>query len=132
MTEHAREAPEGNFDPSGQKHPDKYQRDLNPETFAGQNFGLEGPHFEKDAPTGDTFKELYAMLPDLNKDDLRALPILPEGVRLEQGATYIDLSNLEQGEFTATSDMTVQPGTYIVPKSEVDFELWNRLRNAIV
>lgn len=68
----------------------------------------------------------------MTNDELRGLPVLPIGVRLEQGATYIDLQNLEQGEFSATSDMTVQEDTYIVPKSEVDYELWNRLRSITV
>ena len=120
------------YDPSGQKHPDNYQNDLNPETFAGENFGLEGPNYGKSAPSAETLKELHEMLPQFTNDELKQIPVLPVGVRLQQGATYLDLGSLEQGEFTATSDMTVQPGTYLVPKSEVPYDLWNRLPAASV
>ena len=127
MTEHAFEARQGIHDQTGKKHPDEYQNDLNPNTFAGQN-NPDGPHPERDAPGGDKIKALHDMLPDLTTDQLRELVVLPEGTTLEQGAVYIDLKNLPQGEFKATSDMTVKPGSYIVPKSEVDYELWNYLR----
>jgi hypothetical protein len=59
---------------------------------------------------------------------LKQLPILPAGTRLEQGATYLDLNDRQAGEFTARSDMIVEEGQLIVPKTEVDHQLWNRLR----
>ena len=55
------------------------------------------------------------------------IPVLPQGSRLEQGATYIDLNNLERGEFTATGDMEAGPDNWYVPKTEVPYEIWNGL-----
>ena len=61
-------------------------------------------------------------------------PVLPAGSRLEQNATYIDLRDPDRQEFTAMSGMEAGPDTWYVPKSEVPYELWNRLlgvRNVI-
>lgn len=53
--------------------------------------------------------------------------MLPRGSRLEQGATYIDLAKDAPEEFTATGDMEATTDNYSVPKSAVDYTLWNRL-----
>jgi len=34
----------------------------------------------------------------------------------------------DRREFKATASMEVEAGKLIVPKSEVDYQLWNRLR----
>ena len=60
--------------------------------------------------------------------ELKLLRTLPTGSRLEQGATYIDLRNLEVGESTATGEMHAGPNNWIVAKKEVPYELWKRLR----
>ena len=46
---------------------------------------------------------------------------------MEQGATYIDLTNLDLGEFTATGDMQVSPSNRIVAKKTVPYPPGNRL-----
>lgn len=99
--------------------------DLRPENLAGENHGLTDP-----AGYGETaydVKDLYGTLADLTNDELRSIPIMPLGSRLEQGAKYIDLRHLEQGEFTATADMLADEDHYYVPKKLVDYVLWNRL-----
>jgi hypothetical protein len=60
-------------------------------------------------------------------DDLKQIRVLPEGARLQQGATYIDLNDLDQGEFTATGDMEAGRENYYVAKDEVHYLLWNLL-----
>jgi hypothetical protein len=116
------------YDP-GDKHPPKYQGDLNPDAAAGINFGSVGPYPERDNPrTAYDVKEAHRLLHELTDDQLTQIPILPEFSRLEQDATYIDLADPDRKEFTATSGMAVRPGGLIVPKSEVDQQLWNRLR----
>lgn len=55
---------------------------------------------------------------------------VPSGGRsrhLQQGAMYIDLEHLEQGEFVAEANMIAESGHCYVPKREVDYVLWNRL-----
>jgi len=116
------------YDPST-KHPPEYQRDLNPDAAAGINYGSVGPHPEKDNPrTAYDVKEAHRLLRDFTDDQLKQIPILPVGSRLEQDATYLDLADPDRREFKATSGMDAGPGRLIVPKSEVDYQLWNRLR----
>ena len=60
-------------------------------------------------------------------DDLKQILVQPEGARLKQGATYVDLNDLERGEFTATGDMTAGPDNWYVAKDNVHYNLWNLL-----
>jgi len=116
------------YDPSD-KHPPEYQKDLNPNAAAGINYGLVGPHPEKGNPrTAYDAKEAHRLLVDFTDDQLKQIPVLPAGSRLEQDATYIDLADPDRKEFKATSDMEAGPDSLLVPKSEVDYQLWNRLR----
>ena len=115
------------YDPSD-KHPPEYQQDLNPDAAAGINYGLVGPHPEKDNPrTAYDVKEAHRLLNGYTDDQLKQIPILPAGSRLEQDATYIDLADPDHKEFKATSGMSAGPESLLVPKSEVDYQLWNRL-----
>ncbi len=104
-----------------------YQADLNPHPFAGENHGMQGPHPEKDARSAYDIKELHGQLADLTDAELKDIEIMPEGARLAQGAKYIDLRRLDHGEFAALGNMTAGPDNYYVPKSETDYQLWNRL-----
>src|SRR3954466_3126020 len=114
------------YDPST-KHPPEYQQDMNPDAAAGINYGKVGPHPEKDRHRmAHDVKEAHRLLEGFTDDLLKQIPILPEGSRLEQDATYMNLA--DRKEFTATSGMEVGAGNLIVPKSEVDYQLWNRLR----
>lgn len=116
------------YDPSD-KHPPEYQHDLNPHAAAGINYGLVGEHPEKADPrTAYDVKEAHRRLHEFTDDLLKQIPILPRGTRLEQDATYLDLTDPDHREFTATSGMEAGPGQLLVPKSEVDYQLWNRLR----
>jgi hypothetical protein len=66
-------------------------------------------------------------MPGSASGDLKQIPVVPEGSRLEQNATYIDLMAATPQEFTATGSMEAGGGHRHVPKSEVPYELWNRL-----
>ncbi len=107
--------------------PEEYREDLTPHNMAGMNYGLAGPNPARDAPTALDIKEAHERLEGFTDDELRQIPILPEGSRLAQGATYIDLCNSEATEFTARGGMEAGDGNWYVPKSEVDYQLWNRL-----
>jgi hypothetical protein len=67
------------------------------------------------------------MLEGITDDGLKQIPVLPDGARLEQGATYIDLRDPHRREFTATGDMVAERDHWYVAKDSVDYELWNRL-----
>lgn len=105
----------------------EFDADLHPNAGAGLNHGMDGPHPEKAGRTAADIKDLHGLLPNLTNDELRRLEVVPSGSRLQQGAVYIDLRQLKQGEFAARGDMEAGPGTDYVMKKEVDYVLWNRL-----
>jgi len=61
--------------------------------MAGRNVAGQGPDPAHDgtARTAYEVKAVHRQLNDLTDDELKTVPILPEGTRLQQGATYIDL-----------------------------------------
>ena len=111
----------------GQQHPEAWREDLNPNRMAGQNIGLDNPHPEQTARTAYDLKEAHRMLEGITDLGLKQIPVLQEGARLEQGATYIDLRDAHRREFTAIGDMVAGRDNWYVPKDAVDYELWNRL-----
>jgi hypothetical protein len=119
-----RDGPEG-------RHAGGALHDLNPNPDAGQNFGLVGRHPEKDPAAHRTaydHKEAHRLLSGFTDDVLKQIPVLSPGTRLEEGATYLDLADPDREEFTASFGLSVQDDQVIVPKSEVHYEHWNRLR----
>jgi len=110
------------------KHPEPYQQDLNPDASKGVNWGDVGPHPEKQSPrTAHDIKDLHNAFRDMPDEELERIPILPSGSRLEANATYISLKDSQRREFTAEGNEEVAEDDWVVPKSEVDYELWNRL-----
>ena len=126
-SEYVKEQESHSVTPLEQLDRDDFDKDLRPDEFAGENSGADSAQNEKDAPSAYEFKELHGKFPQLDNADLKNIPILPAGTRLDQGATYLDLNNLEKGEYSAVSNETVGENDYIVPKKEVDYLLWNRL-----
>lgn len=110
----------------GDQHPKEYRDDLNPNPLAGQNT-MAADQKEKNAPTAYDVKEIHQQFQGFTDDDLKRIPVLPAGMRLQQGATYVDLQDEQLKEFSARGDMEAGEGNYYVPKSEVDYQLWNRL-----
>jgi hypothetical protein len=101
--------------------------DLTANDRAGMNQGMEGQHPEWYGRSGASIKELHTRLADLTNDQLKQLVILPEGSRLKQGAKYLDLERLDQGEFVATAGMSVEPGQQLIAKHNTDYLLWDHL-----
>src|SRR5262245_10284226 len=113
-----------NDEPQG---PEPYHHERNPEA-AGPNVARIGPHPEKHhSLTAYDVKEAHRQLVDWTDEELKQVPLMPVGARLEPGATYVDLREPARREFTATGDMHVPSDGLYVPKSEVDFRTWNRL-----
>ena len=104
---------------------DEFDKDLNPNPMAGQNTGVESiqpGRFERTAMDIDKLQHL-----EFSDDELKQIPILKAGTRLQQGATYINLNDPEREEFTGVGDMTVDSNSLIVPKDQVGYLIWNRL-----
>ncbi|MEB3357066.1 MAG: hypothetical protein VKK04_10085 [Synechococcales bacterium] len=107
---------------------DQWQQDLNPNPGAGQNIGPSGEQPGRFHRTARDIKDLHDRLGSFSTDELEQIPVLEPGTRLEQGATYLNLNDPGRQEFTAMGDMVVEATNYLVPKSEVGYVLWNRLR----
>ena len=107
---------------------EQYDADLRPGHGAGVNDGIAAPHPEKDGATAYDHKGAHDRLGSFTDDDLKQITVVPEGSRLEQGATYLDLMDPEGKEFTALGGQVAGPDHLYVAKSEVDYEIWNRLR----
>jgi hypothetical protein len=82
------------------------------------------------ARTAFDVREAHRQLVDWSDDDLRQVPLLPAGARLEQGATYVDLRDPARREFAATGEMQVPSDGLYVPRTEVDDRTWHRLLGA--
>lgn len=109
------------------RHPERWEHDLNPQHMAGQNVGRASVEQELNLPSAFDVKPVHRRLRDLNDEELKQIPILPAGARLQQGATYIDLRDQRCEEFTALGGMVADSGHFYVPKDQVPYPLWNRL-----
>lgn len=111
----------------GEQHPEEWRKDLNPDALAGQNDGRGEPEAIGDAITAHDLKGVHRQFHGFTDDELKRIPLLQQGARLKQGATYVDLQDPGLHEITATGDMKAGQYNWYVPKSEVDYQLWNRL-----
>jgi hypothetical protein len=105
------------------KHPEGWERDLNPNRMQGQNIGS---HHLEDPRTAADIKELTRTLSEFHHDELKDIPIVPIGTRLRQGAVYLDLRNPPR-IVRATAEMVAQNENLYVPKAEIPSVIWNRL-----
>jgi hypothetical protein len=102
---------------------DSFDDDLHAGSRAGQHAGVtDVRHY-----TAFDVKELHERMQEFDKGDLKRIPILAHGERLEQGGIYLDLNDREKGAFTAQGSMEAQDPHLYVPKNKLDYELWNRL-----
>jgi hypothetical protein len=112
---------------AGTQHPEEWRDDLNPHAMAGQNLGAKGPRVAQQVPTAYELKAVHRQFSHFSDDELKRIRVLPTGKRLEQGATYLDLKDPVRGEFIARGDMESGPDDWYVAKSDIDYQLWNRL-----
>lgn len=101
-----------------------FDRDLHPNS---QPETIEELDNENLRETAYNNKEIVNAYPQLSKDELKRLIILPEGTALEQGSTYYDLKDRDRGEFTAARGNSAGADNWYIAKSQVDYPLWNRL-----
>ena len=114
-----------------QKHPERVREDLNPDRMAGQNIGPESAPREDAPRQGETktaydAKEVHEAL-DLSDDLLKKIPLVPEGRRLQTGATYVDLKQEARAPFTAQGRATADADHWYVAKDRVPYRIWNHL-----
>ena len=114
------EAPKKRRAPSARKRTPKAVK------AAGEN-GATATEREVEFRTAYDVKEVHRALRDFSDDDLKQIPIVPEGMHLEQGATYVDLAEEPVAELKVNAGVIARPGQFYVPKSRVPYTIWNRL-----
>lgn len=116
------------FEPQQRRaHAGEWEHDLGPDRLAGQNIGLVDDEREVPLRTAHDVKVAHLALDDFADDELRQVPILESGSRLQQGATYVDLVDAAREPFRATGDMMARESNLYVPKDRVPYTLWNRI-----
>jgi hypothetical protein len=94
----------------------------------GHGSGVAGPGPAKEHErTAFDVDEAHRQLVGWSDDELKQVPLLPVGVPLVEGATYVDLRDPARREFNATGEMQVPADGLYVPKAEVDHRTWVRL-----
>ena len=109
-----------------EKHSREWEEDLNPSHMAGQNIGPTGER-SADSVTAYEMKGMHRVLAGYSDDELKQIPVLTEGTRLQQGATYIDLAEQHPTEFKVNGGVAIGREQLIVPKDRVPYPLWNKL-----
>ncbi len=77
--------------------------------------------------TAHDVEEAHRQLVGWTEDELKQVPLMPIGARLDEGATYVDLRDPARREFAASAEMQVPPDGLYVPRSAVDHRIWVRL-----
>jgi hypothetical protein len=116
--EQQRYRPRGQIQPKGRTH------DEPPDELRGR--GTQRP---RTRPASE-IKELVSFLSSFTMDELRQVPVVAPGAQLEQGATYVELTDDDRNELTALGGMTAEHGRYFVPKKETPVPYWNRIIRA--
>ncbi|HEX8997588.1 MAG TPA: hypothetical protein VF812_16295 [Ktedonobacterales bacterium] len=101
--------------------------DLHKDSPAPEMIDSEFPRSEDLGLSADAIKDLHERLPGLTDAELKSIPIEPEGYRLREGATYVDLRDPNLKPFVATGGMKAEHGQALAPKSATDYLVWNRI-----
>lgn len=80
--------------------------------------------------TAADVKAEHRILRDIPTEELRPLPLLPTGARLERGEWYLDLHNPARGEFPGSGPEHVRPGQRVIARGSATPELWRELLEA--
>ncbi len=80
------------------------------------NHGMLGPHPERGGRALYGYKDVQRQLQGLTDDEMKRIPVLPEGSKLEQGATYLDLRDENAQAVRATGGMTAGHDSLIILK----------------
>jgi hypothetical protein len=121
------ERQDGSDAPRSERGQPDWDADLHPDRGAGQNHGRAPSDRELMIPTAFDVKDVHRALREFNDEELKQIPILPEGTRLQQGATYVDLAAPRREEVKYNAGKQVEANELFVPKDRVPYWIWNRL-----
>ena len=107
-----------------------FDNDLHPHNRAGQNNSSD----RNEGRTAFVLKEnestLHARLQKLPDQELKQIPLLDTGTRLQEGAAYLDLRNLDGGAFQGMNNREVGANDAFTSKSHLDHEQFAYLTGA--
>jgi hypothetical protein len=95
--------------------------------MASQKRRTEKTSKRSGARSAADIKDLGETLPDFTPEELRAIPVAPNGAPLKEGGVYLDLRNRAFGPFIAAPGSTAEEHHLYVAKAEVTADYWNRL-----
>lgn len=114
-----------------QKRPDESSDDLNPNRIDRQNLASSSASSGLRAHTAADIEVLASRLDSFSRDELSRIPILPVGTKLAQGAVYLDMRIPASVPFTATAGTKATELNYYAAKTQIQYELWDRLVEAL-
>lgn len=109
--------------------PRDLESSLNPAHAAGQNAGASASS-DREVPLRTAYdeKRVHRALADrFSDEELKQIPIVPPGSRLQQGATYLDLAADRPAELRPNGGVEARDGQLYVAKDRVPYWIWNRL-----
>lgn len=106
---------------------DELDRDLHPDPLGGQNLRPNSESRDTPELTAFHLRTQGRRFEGLDDESLKQVPVVPEGMRLQQGATYVNLTEPRPREFTASGEMVATPGDAFVPKDCVAGDTWDTL-----
>jgi hypothetical protein len=92
-----------------------------------QDLQKQRPITDANVKYAHEYKEIHRLHPGISNEELKRIPVIPEGTELTQGAKYFDLLHPEQGEIDASPGMRANDFNLYVAKTDVDYPLWNRM-----
>jgi len=106
---------------------DQWNEDLHRENLPDEEVGQQLHQSEALGLNAAMLKDLRTRLPGLTDEELKQLPVEPQGYLLHEGGVYVNLRDPQLQPFTAHGGMRAGHGDAYLPKSSVDYLLWNRV-----
>ena len=107
-----------------------FDNDLHPHNRAGQNNSQDNNEGRSAFLLKENESTLHPRLQRLPDQELKRIPVLDTGTRLQEGAAYLDLRNLDNGAFQGMNNRTVTGTDAFVAKSHLDHEQFAYLTGA--
>ena len=107
-----------------------FDNDLHPHSRAGQNDSPDRNEGRSAFDLKELQTPLHALLQKLPNQELKQIPVLDTGTRLQEGAVYLDLRNLDGGPFQGMNNREVGADDAFTAKSHLDHEQFAYLTGA--
>ncbi len=107
-----------------------FDNDLHPHNRSGQNDSPDRNEGRSAYLLKENESTMHPRLQMLPVQELKQIPVLDTGTRLQEGAAYLDLRNLDSGAFQGMNNREVGPDDLFTAKSHLDHEQFAYLTGA--